>query len=368
MKKFALSAALFAQFCVQVLGYDEIVISESEMKTNGLYLVNADGKDLNSRGIPFNALIDFDDKTSITQSSNFETIVVNVYKREGEQVRKGDLICDISSNELNTLFFDFTNTRERLKIAAENEAKDRMLYKKGVISKREYQLSYLTMNELQLKYNETFAKLDLLGVSREFMESSKQGQYGFPIVAKASGILSVAPRQSGQKINAFTPYVRISLKNSDLLGRIRLPVHYSHAIEKGDAIYNEKGKEIGYIDAISVVIDKNTNTIMATAKIIAKDFKVGEMIEVYIGGDTPQDSMLIPSSSVLRMGNEYVVFVRSANGFIPKKVEVLEERDNSFAIKNGVLQTSSQLASGSIIILQGMMNGLGANEAGGHAH
>ncbi|RDU57118.1 sodium:proton antiporter [Helicobacter sp. MIT 00-7814] len=360
--------AIFYLLCACLWGYDEIIISESEIRTNGIKVISVSSKDIDSKGMPFNALIDFDDKTSVAQSSSFETVVVNIYKREGEYVKKGDLICDISSNELSTLFFEFKNTRDRLKIASENEAKDKMLYESGVISKREYQLSYLTMNELKLKYNETFAKLDLLGVSKAFMESGKQGQYGFPIVAKASGVLSVAPRQSGQKINAFTPYVRISLKNSDLLGRIRVPVHLAHTIEKGDVLYDEKGKEIGFIDTISVVIDKDTNTILATAKITANDFKVGELVEVYIGGGLPENSMLIPSSAVLKIGNDYVTFVRTKNGFLPMKIEVTEERDNSFAIKKGVLKPNMQIATGSIIILQGMLSGLGTSEGGGHAH
>lgn len=359
---------IFYLLCACLWGFDEIIISESEIKTNGLKVISLSGKDIDSKGMPFNALIDFDDKTSVAQSSSFETVVVNIYKREGEYVKKGDLICDISSNELSALFFEFKNTRERLQIASENEAKDKMLYESGVISKREYQLSYLTMNELKLKYNETFAKLDLLGVSRAFMQSGKQGQYGFPIVAKASGVLSVAPRQSGQKINAFTPYVRISPKNSDLLGRIRVPVHLAHTVEKGDVLYDEQGKEIGFIDTISVVIDKDTNTILATAKITATNFKVGELVEVYIGGGLPENSMLVPSSAVLKVGNDYVTFVRTKNGFLPMKVEITEERDNSFAIKKGVLKPNMQIATGSIIILQGMLSGLGTSEGNGHAH
>ena len=122
--------ALIYGLCACLWGYDEIIINENEMKVNGIKLINVGTKDFDTRGIPFNAVIDFDDKTSVAQSSSFETVVVNIYKREGEYVEKGDLICDISSNELSTLFFDFTNTRERLKIASENEKKDKMLYER----------------------------------------------------------------------------------------------------------------------------------------------------------------------------------------------------------------------------------------------
>ncbi len=348
---------------VYTLAMEEIVISQEEIAKNGIKVIPLD-QAFNTKGVPFNALIDFDDKSSSTQSSSFETIVVNIYKREGEMVNEGDLICDISSNELSALFFELTNTQERLKIASENERKDKSLYKAGVISKREYQLSYLAMNELRLKLNEITSKFDLLGIDKDFIKSGNQGKYGFPVVAKTSGILSVAPKQSGEKIEAFTPYVRISKNtgaDSNLLGRIRIPIHLSHNIKKGSTVFDDDGNKIGEIETISVVIDKVSNTILATAKIHNTRFKVGEMIEIYIGGLLPQGAILIPSSAVIKNGNDYFVFVQSAKGFKPTKIQKVEERDNSFVINPAGLNKQNKIATGNIISLKGMMDGLGRN-------
>ncbi|WP_301193610.1 efflux RND transporter periplasmic adaptor subunit, partial [Helicobacter japonicus] len=287
-----------------------------------------------------------------------------IYKREGEFVNEGDLICDISSNELSGMFFELTNTQEKLKIASENERKDKSLYKAGVISKREYQLSYLAMNELRLKLNEIKSKLDLLGIDPNFIKNGSQGKYGFPVVAKTSGILSVAPKQSGEKIEAFTPYVRIS-KVSDnaannLLGRIKIPIHLSHNIQKGAPVFDDDGNKIGEIETISVVIDKVSNTILATANIRNTNFKVGEMIEVYIDGLLPKGTILIPSSAVIKNGNDYLIFVQSAKGFKPTKIHKVEERDNSFVIDPKGLNNQMKIATGNIISLKGMMDGLGS--------
>lgn len=365
-----LSAILLSGAFTSVgFGFEEIVISSEQMTKNGIKIISLN-QAFSSKGVPFNALIDFDDKTSITQSSSFETIVVNVYKREGEFVNEGDLICDISSNELSALFFELTNTQERLKIAAENERKDKSLYKAGVISKREYQLSYLAMNELRLKLNEIKSKLDLLGIDPNFIKNGAQGKYGFPVVAKASGILSVAPKQSGEKISAFSPYVRISQNTSNannLLGRIKVPIHLSRNIQKGAPIFNEQGTKIGEIESISVVIDKVSNTILATAQIRDSHLKVGEMIDVYIDGLMPKGTILIPSSAVIKNGNDYLIFIQSAKGFMPTKIEKVEERDNSFVIEPKGLNNQSKIATGNIIALKGMMDGLGSG-AGGHGH
>lgn len=345
------------------LCFEEIVISQEEITKNGIKVIPLN-QVFNTKGVPFNALIDFDERTSSTQSSSFGIIVVNIYKREGEFVNEGDLICDISSNELSGMFFELTNTQEKLKIASENERKDKSLYKAGVISKREYQLSYLAMNELRLKLNEIKSKLDLLGIDPNFIKNGSQGKYGFPVVAKTSGILSVAPKQSGEKIEAFTPYVRIS-KVSDngannLLGRIKIPIHLSHNIQKGAPVFDDDGNKIGEIETISVVIDKVSNTILATANIRNTNFKVGEMIEVYIDGLLPKGTILIPSSAVIKNGNDYLIFVQSAKGFKPTKIHKVEERDNSFVIDPKGLNNQMKIATGNIISLKGMMDGLGS--------
>ncbi|MCH5313053.1 MAG: efflux RND transporter periplasmic adaptor subunit [Helicobacter sp.] len=360
MKKYLwLIPLIYAHF---VFCADEIVISQEEIAKNGIKIIPLN-QAFNTKGVPFNALIDFDDRSSSTQSSSFETIVVNIYKREGESVKEGDLICDISSNELSELFFELTNTQERLKIVRENEAKDKALYKAGVISRREYQLSYLAMNELYLKLNEIKSKLDLLGIDPNFIKNGSQGKSGFPVVAKTSGILSVAPRRSGEKIEAFTPYVRISKMNenetNNFLGRIKIPLHLSHNIQKGAPVFDDDGNKIGEIETISVVIDKASNTILATANIYNTNLKVGEMIEVYIDGLLPKGTILIPSSAVIKNGNDYFIFVQSAKGFKPTKIIKVEERDNSFVIDPKGLNNQMKIATGNIISLKGMMDGLG---------
>lgn len=360
MKKYLYLLCLIISFS---LCYEEISISQEELAKNGIKVI-ALNQAFNTKGVPFNALIDFDDKTSSTQSSSFNAIVVNIYKREGESVNEGDLICDISSNDLSAMFFELTNAQERLKIASENERKDKSLYKAGVISKREYQLSYLAMNELRLKLNEIKSKLDLLGIDPNFIKNGAQGKYGFPVVAKASGILSVAPKQSGEKIEAFTPYVRISRHtdkgSGNLLGRIRIPLHISHNIQKGAPVFDNGGTKIGEIENLSVVIDKTSNTILATANIYDTRFKVGEIVEVYIDGSLPKGTILIPSSAVIKNGNDYLIFVQSAKGFKPTKIQKVEERDNSFVIEPKGLNNQMKIAIGNIISLKGMMDGLGS--------
>lgn len=86
------------------------------MQPMGLKVIKLD-KEIFSKGLPFNAYIDFDSKSSVVQSLSFDASVVAVYKREGEQVKMGDAICEVSSIDLSNLYFELQNNQNKLKIA-----------------------------------------------------------------------------------------------------------------------------------------------------------------------------------------------------------------------------------------------------------
>ena len=133
--------------------YEEIILKDSEIKAMNVGIFTIKNTS-NERDVPFSAVVDFDDKDGYTQNSSLEVVVVNLYKRAGEHVKKGDPIAEISSNALSELYFSLQNTHSRFQIAQEVERKDKELLRQGVISQRAYQTSYLTMNELRFKLNE----------------------------------------------------------------------------------------------------------------------------------------------------------------------------------------------------------------------
>ncbi len=333
--------------------YPEIVLEEKNLQPMGLKVVKLD-KEIFSKGLPFNAYIDFDSKSSVVQSLSFDASVVAVYKREGEQVKAGDAICEVSSIDLSNLYFELQNNQNKLKIAKDITKKDLELYRAGVIPKREYQTSFLASQEMGLKVEQLESAFKSFGVDPK----NPKGQYGFRIVARDSGLLALAPKNVGEKILAFTSYVRIS-KSDNLIAQIKLPIGVSKSIKRDSPVYNEEGEKIGNIQSVSVVLDKGSNTILATALLDEGNYHVGEMVEMYIQGSQPKDSVLIPSNALIRNGKDYLVFVRTPKGFRPVVVQVLEERSKIFIVNAQNLHPNDSVAVGSLIGLKGMINNLG---------
>lgn len=344
--------------------YEKINLKDSEIKAMGVGIFTIKNTS-SERGVAFSAVVDFDDKDGYTQNSSLEVVVVNLYKRAGENVKKGEPIAEISSNALSELYFSLQNTYSRFQIAQEVERKDKELLRQGVISQRAYQTSYLTMNELRLKMNEIRASFNIFGINPD----NPRGQYGFLVRASGSGRLSVVPTQIGQKIPAFTPYIRIAKPDNDnVLLRIRVPQSRLRSVQQGFSVFNDRGDKIGIIESISSVIDKQTNTISAVARVEAKSFRVGEIVEIYVAGSVDGEAVVLPDDCWIKYGDDYLAFLQVANGFQPVPITILEERDGAAVVQGGGLKVGTKVAKGSLVLLKGVMAGLGEDGSDSHGH
>ncbi|GAB0173261.1 Nickel-cobalt-cadmium resistance protein NccB [Helicobacter trogontum] len=344
--------------------YEKINLKDSEIKAMGVGIFTIKNTS-SERGVAFSAVVDFDDKDGYTQNSSLEVVVVNLYKRAGENVKKGEPIAEISSNALSELYFSLQNTYSRFQIAQEVERKDKELLRQGVISQRAYQTSYLTMNELRLKMNEIRASFNIFGINPD----NPRGQYGFLVRASGSGRLSVVPTQIGQKIPAFTPYIRIAKPDNDnVLLRIRVPQSRLRSVQQGFSVFNDRGDKIGIIESISSVIDKQTNTISAVARVEAKSFRVGEIVEIYVAGSVGGEAIVLPDDCWIKYGDDYLAFLQVANGFQPVPITILEERDGAAVVQGGGLKVGTKVAKGSLVLLKGVMAGLGEDGSDSYGH
>ena len=173
-----------------------------------------------------------------------------------------------------------------------------------------------------------------------------------------AGSFSVAPKNTGEKIPAFTPYVRIS-KNNNLLARIKIPLSVSDYVLPGSRVYSEKGQYVGEITTISVVVDKNNNSITAIADLKEGSFRVGEIADIYIEGKQPKGSYIVPSTAVIKNAKDNLIFVKTPNGYLPKVVQVIEKRSKSFIIDGKGFKGNEQIASGTLVALKGLINNIG---------
>lgn len=351
MKKIYLSLIIVCSF---VFGYDEIPLDNNQSQKLGITISKPDFSGYHLVG-PFVANLDFSNQSSLKKVSPFEITISQINKFEGDSVKKGDVICHIISDSLSNLIYEYKNTESKFEIAQNNAKKDKKLYDDGVISQREYQNSYLLANELELKLKDLDSTIKQIGID------PKISGFSYPVIAQMDGILALAPTKSGQKIDAFSPYIIIT-KNNNMLANIKIPQQNAQDIYKEAKVYirdeNANNIEIGKIESISVAIDKMTNTLQANAILNSIRLKVGSNIDVFILSKNPQNTIAISRDMVTKFGKDNVVFIKTSSGFMPTKINIVKEINGGFLISKDKFDAQTNMASGAIIILKGAMSDL----------
>lgn len=350
IKKIILSISLFLSF---VYSYDEIEFTAEQSKKIGIGLGQIDFSGYHLIG-PLIATLDFSNQSSIKQISPFEVTISRVEKFSGEYVKKGEVICFITGEQISNLIYEYNNVKTKLDIAKNNMFYDTKLYNEGVISKREFQNTYILTNDLELRFQNLDSIINQMGISPVI------GEFGYKVFARDNGIIALSPNKSGEKILAFSPYVIIA-KNNNMFANIKIPLLYSKDVDLDSKIYIKKQAqtiEIGKIESVGVGLDSATNTIFATAMLKSTNLKAGSNIDIFIMSKNPNNSAFIPFDVVTKFGNDNIVFVKTKSGFLPTKINIIKEVNNGFLISRDDFNSSTFLANGSIIILKGVMSGL----------
>ena len=181
----------------------------------------------------------------------------------------------------------------------------------------------------------------------------------FTIRARQSGILAHAPLKAGEKIEPFIPYLKIARANA-LSAYIKIPPKMIGSIQKGAAVMDKTGKEIGKITAISAGVDTMSNSATAIAVLNSNNnYRAGTSGEFYIASVQTDKWILLPRSSITKYKKNDICFVKNANGFKPQIIEIQKTYKDHVAVKPDGLNAASKVASDGIITLKGALSGLG---------
>ena len=103
------------------------------------------------------------------------------------------------------------------------------------------------------------------------------------------------------------------------------------------------------------------NSAGAVATITAKNesFRAGTAYEFFISTPKAQSLMMLPRSSVAKYKNTDVCFIRTKDGFVPKRVSVVKDTKDGVYIKNNDIADGASVAVGGIVNLKGALSGMG---------
>lgn len=259
--------------------------------------------------------------------------ITRIYFREGELVKKGQLLVKINDDELRAAL---SKLQVSLKLAKDKEYRQKVLLEKGGISQQEYETAVTEVSTLEEEMKRVNAQIEKTSIVAPFA-----GRVGLRTVSEGS---YVSPNT---KISALISDDPVKLDFS-------IPEKYAAAIVQGQQVkFFVHGADSHYIATVYAResrIDEATRTLPVRAMAPNKEGKLlpGSFARVEMDFKPMPGSVTVPAEAIIPILKGQKVFVIE-NG-------VAKEQMVETGIRNEkVVEIISGLEAGDSVAVQGIM-------------
>lgn len=328
----------------------QISMNEAQMKKLGITVGSVSTVQSSTLG-PIIGTLDFDEEKSKSYFLDHEAAVVSLSVRAGDRVHQGQVLAKISSPKLLADTYELALFKQQYKVLKNNAQKDETLYKDGVIAYRDYQSSLLEAEAVRSRIGLLESQFALAGV---------QSGSTMALIARKSGIVSLAPKSVGEKITPYVPYFRISTPES-MIAQLKISPKLISQVKKGTNVLDKNAQPIGTIISISPAVNTITNSATAIARIQDKtnQLRAGTTAEFFLVAPKAAVSILIPASAVVKHQGKHICFIRTATGFKAQELLVKSISKEGVSVNQKGIDPNTKVAISGLITLKGALSGLG---------
>jgi len=277
---------------------------------------------------------------SVEIASEVAGIIEKISFREGQRVKKGDLLITLNMRDLEA---QLDKIKFTLKLNETLEKRQRQLLEKDAISQEEYDISLTQLNTSQ-------ADLRLL---------EAQIAKGY-IRAPFDGIIGLRYVSDGAFINQSTQIASLINVNPIKI-EFSIPGKYSSRIGAGDKIVfsTDASDEVyeGEVYAVEPRIEQATRTLRIRAR---SDNSRGELFpglfaKVEVVLSHKDSALMVPSIAVINDLNGHKVYLEKNGEVVEQPVEVGIRTDSEVEILNGIELNDTVITTGLLQITPGAL-------------
>jgi membrane fusion protein (multidrug efflux system) len=251
--------------------------------------------------------------------------------KEGGLVNKGDLLVKINDADLQA---NLKKLNAQLKLASDQLKRQGDLLKIGGISQQEYEMTHTQVSNVLSDIDFTKAQIAKTEIHAPFsgsigLKNISEGNY-----VSASNVIATIQQLNPVKID------------------FSVPEKYLAYIQKGDSIkfyMGESGrKHTAQIAAIEPTIDPATRSVKIRAYAENKDKSLypGAFVHIEIVVNISDNSILIPTESVVPILKGKKVFVSRGDKVEERKIETGERTEDKVEVLSGLSPGDTVLTTG----------------------
>jgi len=276
-------------------------------------------------------------------------IIERLDAQEGGQVKRGQTLAVIRSQELAGLKADYLRARAGEQLAKSTLDRERNLWEKQITAEADFQAANAGFQAAVAEREAVENKLHAVGISDRTLEKLDRSEDGTLAIAYLSSPIdgtiirrTVTLGQTVASGDASAEPLFIIVDDNVLWGDVAVYKKDLFRLKVGQAVdlAFDDGQiaASGKIDLILPVIDETSRT--ATARVIVsnadKVLRPGQFVTAKISLDEQKEVLRVPSDAVLLVKEKISVFVPTDDGFAPRVVTTGQESGGYVAILSGL--------------------------------
>jgi cobalt-zinc-cadmium efflux system membrane fusion protein len=305
-------------------------LSEAEQKEFGVILNKAQAASLEQYvDLPGEIVLNADQVAHVVP--RVAGIIREVKKKQGDHVRKGEVMAIIESRDLADAKAEFLATRERNELAQLNFTREERLWQKKITSEQEYLDARQVKVEARIALRSAEQKLHALGFTDDYLKALPEqpditftryeikAPFGGRVIQKHISLGEVLEENAEAFVIADlnTVWVDLQIYQKDLV-----------TIRKGQGVAIQVGHGVpdarGVVDFVGPLLGEETRTALARVVLENKggDYRPGMFVTARVAVAKTPVSIAVEKTALQNIEGQTVVFVKTAEGFEPQPIEI----------------------------------------------
>lgn len=339
-----------------------LVLSDQQIQAAGIQLAKASPRQISTLlSLPGEVRFDEDRTSHIVPRAAgvVESVKVNL----GQKVKQGELLAVIASQQISDQRSELAASERRVELARTTFQRERQLWQDKISAEQDYLLARQALQEAEIALNNARQKMNALSGSTVLAGGNRyelRAPFAGVVVEKHLGVGEVVSETSA----AFTlsdlsqVWVTFGVFPKDLnkvqVGR---PVKVSST---------EMGTDVmGTVAYVGNLLGEQTRTATVRVTVANPDdsWRPGLFVAVQVATDSYSAAVTVPVDAIQTVEDKPSLFVRTAEGFITRHVELGVSEGGFVEVRQG-LEAGAQVASAGSFVLKSELGKASAE----HAH
>ncbi|MBW1775056.1 MAG: efflux RND transporter periplasmic adaptor subunit [Deltaproteobacteria bacterium] len=302
---------------------DHILLSEAQIRALGIGLAKAGPGNLEAVLTLPGEIILNDDRVALV-TPYVSGYVREIRKRQGDPVRKGEVMAVLESREMADAGTAYLAAREWVVLAEKTFLREESLWRKKISPEQDYLESKMALSAARIEARSARQKLMALGLSKAFVDRlHKQKDASltrYEIVSPLKGQVLGKNLSLGEMVESTAAVYRVADIGSVWVNINLLQKHLPY-LKKGMAVQIWADDSIapapGKLTFIGPLVGKETRTAEGRATLSNPDgqWRPGLFVKAQIRIGKKDIPLLIPKKAVQTIEGNPVVFVPAEGGF-----------------------------------------------------